>query len=209
MKPPFTYHPCPQKFYPGLSSHADGWYITDADGVVIFSQYEPPPLDLAREICARLEDRERAKASHRNLERAWHETLGERDMARLELAIEKRLLRREEISRRELENKKHALLCEAEALRKTCEEAGRSIDIGWFALSRERNAFHNEQRALSNKRKAKAREWAQLVMLTAGLRLASVAINISKGEVAMACGLALTGIFGVYGCAQARKSFLP
>ena len=109
MKPPFTYHPCPQKFYPGLSSHADGWYITDADGVVIFSQYEPPPLDLAREICARLEDRERAKASHRNLERAWHETLGERDMARLELAIEKRLLRREEISRRELENKKHAL----------------------------------------------------------------------------------------------------
>ena len=209
MKPPFTYHPCPQKFYPGLSSHADGWYITDADGVVIFSQYEPPPLDLAREICARLEDRERAKASHRNLERAWHETLGERDMARLELAIEKRLLRREEISRRELENKKHALLCEAEALRKTCEEAGRSIDIGWRALSREENAFHNEQRALSNKRKAKAREWAQLVMLTAGLCLASVAINISKGEAAMACGLALTGIFGVYGCAQARKSFLP
>ena len=209
MKPPFTYHPCPQKFYPGLSSHADGWYITDAAGVVIFSQHEPPPLDLAREIYARLEDRERAQASHRDLERAWHEVLRERDEDRLELAIEKRLLRREEISRRELENKKHALLCEAEALRKTCEEAGRSIDIGWFALSRERNAFHNEQRALSNKRKAKAREWAQLVMLTAGLCLASVAINISKGEVEMACGLALTGIFGVYGCAQARKSFLP
>ena len=209
MKPPFTYHPCPQKFYPGLSSHADGWYITDAAGVVIFSQHEPPPLDLAREICARLEDRERAQASLRKQERAWHEVLRECDEARRELVVEKRLLRRKEISRRELQNQKHALLCEAEALRKICEEADLSIDIGWLALSRKRNAFRNEQRALTNKRKAKAREWAQLVILIAGLCLASVVINISKGEVEMACGLALTGIFGVYGCAQARKSFLP
>ena len=209
MKPPFTYHPCPQKFYPGLSSHADGWYITDAAGVVIFSQHEPPPLDLAREICARLEDRERAQASLRKQERAWHEVLRECDEARRELVVEKRLLRRKEISRRELQNQKHALLCEAEALRKICEEADLSIDIGWLALSRKRNAFRNEQRALTNKRKAKAREWAQLVILIAGLCLASVVINISKGEVEMACGLALTGIFGVYGCAQARKSYLP
>lgn len=207
MKPPFTYHPCPQKFYPGLSSHADGWYITDADGVVIFSQYEPPPLDLAREICARLEDRERAKASHRNLERAWHETLGERDMARLELAIEKRLLRREEISRRELENKKHALLCEAEALRKTCEEAGRSIDIGWRALSREENAFRNEQRARKNKLRASV--CAGGVMFYAIMCLAFMAVAIPKGEALSACIAVLASILGVRGFAQARKSYLP
>ena len=147
--------------------------------------------------------------------------LRERDEARLELAVEKRKHRREEVFRRELENQKHALLCEAEAFHKSCEEASRSFDIQWLALSRERNAFRNEQRAQTNKRNAfrneqraqtnkrKAGEWAQLVVLIAALCLANVGMYISKGDTAMACGLALAGIFGVYGCAWARESYLP
>ena len=207
MKPPFEYHAGQSATLAEQACHADGWYITDADGVVIFSQHEPTPLDLAREICAQVEDYQRAQASHRDLERAWHEVLRERDEARLELAVEKRKHRREEVFRRELENQKHALLCEAEAFHKSCEEASRSFDIQWLALSRERNAFRNEQLAQTNKRKAG--EWAQLVMLIAALCLANVGMCISKGDTAMACGLALAGIFGVYGCAWARESYLP
>ena len=196
MKPPFEYHAGQSATLAEQACHADGWYITDADGVVIFSQHEPTPLDLAREICAQVEDYQRAQASHRDLERAWHEVLRERDEARLELAVEKRKLRR------------HDLLREVEALlHKSCEEASRSIDIQWLALSRERNAFRNEQRAQTNKRKAG--EWAQLVVLIAALCLANVGMYISKGDTAMACGLALAGIFGVYGCAWARESYLP
>ena len=196
MKPPFEYHARLMTFHPWQSCHPGGWYITDADGVVIFTQHEPTPLDLAREICAQLEDCQRAQECLRDQERAWNEVLRECDEARLELAVEKRKLRR------------HDLLREVEALlHKSCEEASRSIDIQWLALSRERNAFRNEQRAQTNKRKAG--EWAQLVVLIAALCLANVGMYISKGDTAMACGLALAGIFGVYGCAWARESYLP
>lgn len=196
MKPPFKYHAGQSATLAEQAGHADGWYITDADGVVIFSQHEPAPLDLAREICAQVEDYQRAQASHRNLELAWHEVVRERYEARLELAVEKRKHRR------------HDLLREVEALlHKSREEASRSIDIQWLALSRERNAFRNEQRAQTNKRKAG--EWAQLVMLIAALCLANVGMCITKGDAAMACGVALAGIFGVYGCAWARESYLP
>ena len=47
------------------------------------------------------------------------------------------------------------------------------------------------------------------MMATATLCLLEVVMLISHGHPEMACGVTLAGIFGVYICAQARKSYLP
>ena len=60
---------------------------------------------------------------------------------------------------------------------------------------------------LNNKREAYM--WGARMMATAALCLLEVVMLISHGNSEMACGVTLAGIFGVYGCAQARKSYLP
>lgn len=236
MKPPFEYHAGQSATLAEQSCHTDGWYITDAAGVVIFSQHEPPPLDLAREICARLEDRERAQASLRKQERAWHEVLRECDEARRELVVEKKLelqrLHCQEIDTQKLENQGVGIFSELEKLQSDaaitllrsqhafCHLAGTPIkpakqpdqrftreEIHNIFFQEPYEASRREKLMLKNKREAYS--WGSIIIATATLCLANVIRYISEGNPAMACGVTLAGIFVVYISSQARKSYLP